>query len=325
MASTLTLLAAVVLAAPAPAPRPPEVDLQLRRLCEVLAGQLRTKDDEKKLAGPLYTLRIGVLGFVEDSDDARQGHVGPMLTDSLLTCLSSGQGLNVVEYERRDVLWREQQIRRVLGDRLAARTVESSTRVDLLAVGRISDAGPRFRISARVVDVSTGVVHATDTVSVEKEPLIDWIADILPPRRIEAAFRSVIPLSGWGQFYNDEYGKALISIGAQVGLFGGATGFFIAGWREEERYGHNQRATVGRRDTAKDYYRTGEILAALGAAVWLYGIIDAFLDGYTYDRRRAHRLSVGESRGESVGAEGDSPAAGRGSRGAPPSALRWEF
>jgi hypothetical protein len=155
-----------------------------------------------------------------------------------------------------------------------------------MVVGRVSDAGARFSVALRVLDVETGTVVTGASSSLPREDVVSRAA-VETRTPTEAAIRSAL-VPGWGQSYNGDATKAWVfgvsgytALATTLGLGAGAavTQATYDGLRPGPDLSVDQ---IGDKLVELRGLRDGLLIATAVAggatvAVWGGGIVDALL------------------------------------------------
>ena len=265
--------------APGPRSRSPDqpleetLDIRLRRFTDALAkgvGQLGSH--------PRY-LTIAVLPFGEHGERTAAHDLGVLLSYSVRAAMALDYGLPVVPPPAIREAMKKLPPGKALGPEEAQR-VGRAVHARGVIMGRISDSGDHFAISATVLAAGgsqTPVEHRLLRVEAAEMLGAADQARILRTRPGALWRSSLAP--GWGQFYNRDHLKGVVIIGAEASLLTAALVFQILGARAESRYDQDYRQTAGEGEKAEDCYVTRNILLSMAAGVWVYGALDAWMSG----------------------------------------------
>lgn len=155
-----------------------------------------------------------------------------------------------------------------------------------IVIGRVTDGGTQFLVSARVVSSESGQIVGAASASFPRDDVVAMAA-VETRTPLEAAVRSAVA-PGWGQAYNGQGEKALVF---GIAGYGGAavTGALaVSGLVAQSRYNdvaafeklapdQRAQAVVAARNTADALYLSTAIAGAVTVAVWSLGVADAFL------------------------------------------------
>jgi TolB-like protein len=242
-----------------------------------------------RLPGSSRYRRLAVLTFSEVGEESKKRHMGTIVTAEIATDLRRDNGLLLVERTKLNEVLGELKVQQMTAvDAGQAGKIGQLADAQALVIGSVADAGDRFLVNARIVATSSGETLAAESVSVPASGMVALASDAVVLRsKSGAALRSVVP--GLGQFYNHQDAKAWVFIGAQATLFGAALGFHLAGQSAYSQYqsqttrdqlgGSPSQAATDLYDTASARYTTRNWLLAAGAAVWVAGIVDAYISG----------------------------------------------
>jgi len=272
---------------------PRGLQARLRVLAEALAISL------KRLPGDHRDQRFAVLPFEAVGDETQQKSLGIVVADMLVTDLARDHRLPLVERAQLGTVMNElalQQSGAVADEQVLQ--VGKTAGARAVVVGRVSDAGEFFTVSARAVDAESGTVLAAEEAQLPKAELIAFSADAVVLRsRGGAAFRSTV-VPGWGQSYNGEPVQAAVVAGIVGGLAVGTVSTAGLGWYFEnqvyDRVGvdddgdgdgdktsaaEKSADAVEARTTANRFYTAAVILGGATVVAWGANIVEAWVTG----------------------------------------------
>jgi TolB-like protein len=248
----------------------------------------------KRLPGDHRDQRFAVLPFENAGAEASEKSLGLVVSDLVLTNLVRDHRLTLAERSRIGSVMDELALQQSGAvDDAQALQVGKLAAVRGVIVGRVSDAGEDFLVTARVVDVETGAVLTTAENRLPKAELIAFSADAVVLRsKSGAMFRSMV-LPGWGQSYNGDDAKAFVlgglTIGAGastvvVGGLGLYNAFFVYPTADRDVPQEKKSATVvAVRETADAQLLAAGILAGITAVSWAVTATDAWVSGVDVD------------------------------------------
>ncbi len=255
------------------------LDAQLRMLADQLAGGL------DRLEGEARYQRFAVLPFSEVGKTTSDKQLGTLVTSELSTLLRRDHDLLLVERE---------QISRIMDELALGQTgvvaAEHSIEVgrlsgaDALILGTVSEAGDSYLVNGRVVAAATGDVVLAEKVRLPAGDLIALSSEAVVLRSKSGAFFRSLLVPGWGQFYNREPIKGGIFTGAVALAVGAALAFHFRGQSLEDEYDKLDAGSAKfelKADQASDAYRTRNYIFIGVAALHVFNIIDAVLNGYS--------------------------------------------
>ncbi|MDP2343496.1 MAG: CsgG/HfaB family protein [Deltaproteobacteria bacterium] len=193
------------------------LDARIRALADGLAIPL------KRLAGDHRNQRFAVVPFENVGDEATQRSLGLVVSDLITTDLARDHRLGLVERGQIGKLFDELALQQsgAVDDAQVLKLGKLSGARGMV-IGRITDAGEDFMVSARAIDAETGSVLVATDVRLPKAELVAFSADAVVLRsRSGAMFRSVV-VPGWGQAYNDQTVKGYVA-GVVTGGLAAAT------------------------------------------------------------------------------------------------------
>lgn len=271
------------------------VDEGLSQLADRLAGALA------KIGGSTKKRRIAIMKFSETGDIATKNGMGNLASAELVTRFRRDHDMLVVERTRLDQVLKEFELGQLgVIDPKNAPKLGKMVDAEAIVLGSVADAGAEIKVYGQLVDVSTGVTLAADSVSLKAAGMITLASDAVVLRtKSGAVFRSLL-VPGWGQMYNRENVKGGVILGLVLTLGGGAVAMQVVNMFATADYnkagpGANFDSLAQRAETFA-IARTA-LLGAMGV-VWIYNIIDAYANGVTFDT--ATGTSVGGNSASSV-------------------------
>ena len=153
--------------------------------------------------------------------------------------------------------------------------------VDYLIAGAVADLGSRFLVAARLVEVQSGSILKSTSMELPASDFLSVSSRLVPVKRyaITAAFRSMM-LPGWGQFYNNKPTKGSILLGSEIVSTIGTIISYILYKQSKDAYERaNTRAiALQKYDEMDKYSKINWTCLGLMGAVWLYSVIDSYID-----------------------------------------------
>jgi TolB-like protein len=256
------------------------LDVQLRKLADVLAKRL----DE--LPGELRYQHVAVLPFEEIGSTTKDKKLGLLVASELTTLLARDHGLLLVERSQLTKVVDELALGQTgLTDPSKSAEVGKLAGAQDLVVGTVGEAGDRYVVDARVVEAETGKVTAAEQTSLPAADLVALSAEAVVLRsRTDAVYRSLI-LPGWGQFYNREPIKGAVVLGAEVVALALAGVFQLQASKAQTDYNNLPAGSDFASAADKvSTYRGRRNLALYGVlTIHLVNVLDAFISGKTFD------------------------------------------
>ena len=265
------------------------LDARMRVLAESLAVAL------KRLPGDHREQRFAVVPFENVSDEAQQKSLGLVVSDLVVTDLARDHRLPMIERSQLGAVMNELALQQSGAvDDAKALQVGKLAGARALVVGRVSDGGDVFVVSARAVDAETGAVIVAEDVKLPKAELVAFSANaVVLKSKSGAMFRSVV-LPGWGQSYNGEDAKGLVlgalTIGLGVstvvagglGVYNGFIDYPTAHLREPTKSlsaAEKGAYIEGLRTNAAAQLTAAAVLAGATAVAWVVTVTDAYVSG----------------------------------------------
>ncbi|MBD3418960.1 MAG: hypothetical protein GF398_02460 [Chitinivibrionales bacterium] len=98
---------------------------------------------------------------------------------------------------------------------------------DRIFTGTVASGFGKEVVSARLIEVKTGEVLASSTISLTSSELQNFVSDIAGDVKVTGAMLRSLLVPGLGQFYTRKPVQGVLALTAVAGL-GGATGYYIA-------------------------------------------------------------------------------------------------
>lgn len=250
--------------------------------------------------------RLAVLDFDVDGEEAKKKDLGKTTANLLAARLVSDHGIRLIERSRIEELKREViQNQSTDFDQATTTKIGGFLGAQALVLGSIAEAGADYIITARLVEVRTGVVLVAVDVRLQREGMIALADEAVEKKsRAGAIYRSLIP--GWGQFYNgrEHYAKGYtISSVCLASLATGVTMYVLAAEKmkttsdwdvgSKNYLKYCNLNTKRCQDEIKDIRSQSRLYnyVAIGAIstfglFYLWGIVDAAIYGRDYERVR---------------------------------------
>lgn len=224
--------------------------------------------------------RVAVPYFKELGGDTTEHNLGRLVSELIAAELTQRPPFVVVERERLDQVMKEHRLADLgVVDEATASKFGRVLGAESLVSGTVAEAGPSYVVTVRQVDVETGKVLVSGTVTFERAGLVALSSDAIEMKSASGAmFRSIL-LPGWGQFYNDEPAKGAIFMGLGLGSLATAGGFFAAAHSANSNYLAGTPDVVGDRVIANDRIRVTNALLVGYGVVWAVNVIDALISG----------------------------------------------
>jgi len=230
---------------------------------------------------------VAVFDFQNIGDDVEKMKIGETMADLLSEALVDMGKVKVIERRNINRIMEEIALGQT-GLVNEATAVEAGNIVgaEVIVTGSVSRVCNIFYVTARAVDVKTAEVVAGDSIRLPDELLISVAAQYYDLHRypMNAVLRSMI-FPGWGQLFNNEPGKAYLTMGAEAALLATALTFHIQADNKYDEYHENREGDVDARGDADDYLAMRNVTLGIAAGVWAYAMIDAYLQTRKYNRR----------------------------------------
>ncbi len=277
------------------------VEATIRRLSDALVTGYSA-------VAPARYKRWAVLDFKETTPLAKERAVGTLVAGELMAQLRQVHELMLVERSRLDKVLKEYELGQYgLINEKNAPKLGKFAGADAIILGTIGESGGKFVIYAQVIDVHTGTTVVAESIDMKAEGLISLSSDAIVLRsKAGAVYRSLL-LVGWGQFYNRQEQKAYTFIGIVGALVAGVVGTHVAGALTQAEYarlqpGGNFAELVARAESL--YLARNILLVGVGVA-WAYNVLDAYLNGVTFDSAVTTKAASGATiRGGPLGVFG---------------------
>ncbi len=260
--------------------QPKETDNQLKNQVFTMISNLREAFKTSKENDDFKLMSLAVLPFKASETDAQIQEIAFALGELFATNLSGEEGIILVERSRIDDVMKE--LKKVSQGEISvsgAAKLGKLVGASHVLLGTVVSVGANFQITVRIVDSETGVILKATDGDAPRKDFIAFSKDVVEEKNKSGAmFRSMV-IPGWGQNYNQQEIKGWIITGATLLTLGAAATYGIMGMNAEEAYQENKLNTVSQRDQGNQYYSISNRLLMVGGAIWLYGVIDAFIFG----------------------------------------------
>lgn len=263
------------------------IDAGLQTLTDKLATGLTALGGKK-------SKRIAVLQFTESGEIAKKNGMGNLVAAELTTRFRRDHQMVVVERSRLDQVLKEFEVGQMgLIDDKNAPKLGKMVDAEAIVIGSVADAGEAVNVYARVIDTVTGVTLVADSTSLRAANMITLANDAVVLRsKSGAVFRSAL-IPGWGQMYNRQDIKGYTILGIVGVLIGGSVTMQVLNMMAVNDYnkagpGANFDALANK---AENFAIARNVMLGTLGAVWIYNIVDAYVNGVTYDS--ALNTSVG--------------------------------
>ncbi len=259
---------------------------RVRVLADTLAISL------KRLPGDHRDQRFAVIPFEAVGAETKERSLDVVVADMLVTDLARDHRLPLVERAQLGTVMNELALQQSGAvDDTQALQVGKTAGARALIVGRVSDAGEFFTVSARALDAETGSVLAAEEAQLPKAELVAFSANAVVLRsRSGAAFRSLV-VPGWGQSYNGDGVQGIVIGGLVGGLAVGTVATAGIGWYFQNRVynlvGDDEKLTapektaaaVDARQQANRFYTAAAVLGGATIVAWGANVIEAWATG----------------------------------------------
>ncbi len=251
----------------------------LRKLAHYLA-----RGYKKKTPGWLFQ-RFAVLRFTEGGAKAKENELGLFVASQLITHLKSDQNFNLVERQQLKEVFSEVELGQMTGNISSDMTQKLLSNCDAqaLIMGSVVHSGGKYIVNSRIVSVKGALTVVAKTATLPDQQILSLAADSLVLKSREGALFRSLAVPGWGQIYNRQTIKGFSILGAVSASLAGGAAFHLLGKNAEEKYQQNLFDTVKYHDTAENHYWRRNIFLYLGAGLWLYNIVDAYVNGHEYE------------------------------------------
>jgi TolB-like protein len=279
------LATAQVVADDAPRPASAEsgsIEIAMRRLSDGLAAGFG------RLPGNQRYRRLAVLTFSEVGERVQKKKLGTIVTAEVATNLKRDHGLFLVERARLGEVLSEMKLQEMTSpDPAQSSRIGQMADAQAIVIGSVAEAGDRYLVTVRIIATQTGETLAAESTSVAEAGMTAIASDAVVLRsRGDAVMRSLL-FPGLGQNYNRQGAKALAFAGAEIALLGAAVAYHVSAtssWNDykavKQTGGGSPSAEATRLyDQASSRYTTRNWLLAGGAAVWVVGLVDAWVSG----------------------------------------------
>jgi TolB-like protein len=269
--------------APAPAPEPqtlcvPANDGSVSGVTAALATSVR--EAYSRLGRDTVFHRIAVPTFSETDGDVSKHHLGQVVAELMASELGKQPPFTVVERNHLDQVMKEYRLADLgVVDKHSAAQFGKILGAQSILSGSVSEAGPRYILNARLVDVETGQVLVAGSTEMQKAGLVALSTDAVVLRSKSGALFRTALIPGWGQFNNRNNLKGAAFLGAGLATAGTALGFYMASQSAATLYNQRTPDTVGYRDVANNRVRVANAALIGYGVVWLVGMLDAYISG----------------------------------------------
>ncbi|MGC8928276.1 MAG: FlgO family outer membrane protein [Myxococcota bacterium] len=263
-----------------------EIQIKLKSVAKNISKEL-----ERIKAGAI--VRVVVSNFSNNGELAKKKEIGTLVMGELMLNLARFNNIELIEREKLAKVLDEMKLVQLgFADEKTAAQVGRMLQAQVVIVGEVAEAGDKFVINARVVDVESAKVLYQEGFNSPMEGMIALSSESLVLRsKFDATYRSLI-LPGWGQFYNGDNVKGILFSVIEVGLFGTAIWMHLQGKSKEDDY-KKMDCTDAEQDCidkvqklksdGEDYYKMRNYFIYGGAAVWALNVVDAYLSGKDFD------------------------------------------
>jgi len=265
------------------------LDARMRVLAEGLALAL------KRLPGDHREQRFAVVPFENVGDEAQQKSLGLVVSDLVVTDLARDHRLPMIERSQLGAVMNELALQQSGAvDDAKALQVGKLAGARALVVGRVSDGGDVFVVSARAVDAETGAVIVAEDVKLPKAELVAFSANaVVLKSKSGAMFRSMV-LPGWGQSYNGDDAKGVVLgaltlglgvstvVAGGLGVYNGFIDYPTAHLRDPAKSlsaAEKGAYIEGIRTSADAQLTAAAVLAGATAVAWVVTAADAYVSG----------------------------------------------
>jgi TolB-like protein len=167
--------------------------------------------------------------------------------------------------------------------------------VDYLIAGAVADLGSRFLVAARMVEVISGSILKSTSMELPASDFLSVSSRLIPVKRyaITATFRSMI-LPGWGQFYNNKPTKGSILLGSEIVSVSGSIISYILYKQSKDAYerANTRDIALEKYDEMERYSKMNWTFLGFMGVVWLYSVIDSYIDARSEIKKFQARLNV---------------------------------
>lgn len=263
-----------------------EIQIKLKSVAKNISKEL-----ERLKGGAI--VRVVVSNFSNNGEIAKKKEIGTLVMGELMINLSKFNNIELIEREKLSKVLDEMKLVQLgFADEKTAAQIGKMLQAQVVIVGEVVEAGDKFVINSRIVDVETAKVLYQEGFNSPIEGMIALSSESLVLRsKLDAAYRSLI-LPGWGQFYNGEKIKGGIITLAEIGLFATATVMHLKGANKEDEYKKLDCTDQGNecidkvqklRSEGEDFYKMRNYFIYGGAAVWVLNVLDAYLSGKDFN------------------------------------------
>ncbi len=263
-----------------------EIQIKLKSVAKNMSKEL-----DRIKSGAI--VRVVVSNFSNNGELARKKEIGTLVMGEIMINLSKFNNIELIEREKLARVLDEMKLAQLgFADEKTAAQVGKMLQAQVVIVGEVTEAGDKFVINSRIVDVESAKVLYQEGFNSPVEGMIALSSESLVLRsKMDATYRSLI-LPGWGQFYNgDKVKGGLITI-LEVGIFSTAVVMHINGQRKEDEYKKTECADGSQecidkvsklKSEGEDFYKLRNYFIYGGAAIWALNVLDAYLSGKDFN------------------------------------------
>ena len=246
----------------------------------IVAAQIKHLKDQLLKDTQKVNINVAVLPFETTGGRSEARDLGEAAAILLNQVLTTEKGVTVVERSRLKEILEEVSLS-LTGLISEEIKVGELLKADYLIAGAVADLSARFLLAARLVEVKSGTVVSSSSIEIPAVHFMSVSQNLVQVKRypMTAAFRSMI-LPGWGQFYNEQPGKGTFVFGTELLLAAGTVSSYILYKQSKDAY---ERTT--QRDIASEKYNEMDKYSKINwcclglmGAVWLYSVIDSYLE-----------------------------------------------
>ncbi|MCX7958040.1 MAG: FlgO family outer membrane protein [Deltaproteobacteria bacterium] len=263
-----------------------EIQIKLKSVARNMSKEL-----ERIKGGAI--VRVVVSSFSNNGELAKKKEIGTLVMGELMINLSKFNNIELIEREKLAKILDEMKLAQLgFADEKTAAQVGKMLQAQVVIVGEVAEAGDKFVINSRIVDVESAKVLYQEGFNSPMEGMIALSSESLVLKsKLDATYRSLI-LPGWGQFYNGDKIKGVVFTVAEIGIFATAVSMHINGSRKEDEYKKTDCTDKGQdcldkvqklKSEGEDFYKLRNYFVYGGAAVWVLNVLDAYLSGKDFD------------------------------------------
>ncbi len=259
-----------------------------------------SKELERIKAGAI--VRVVVSRFSSNGELAKKKEIGTLVMGELMINLSKFNNIELIEREKLAKVLDEMKLVQLgFADEKTAAQVGKMLQAQVVIVGEVVEAGDKFVVNSRIVDVESAKVLYQEGFNSPMEGMIALSSESLVLKsKLDATYRSLI-FPGWGQFYNGDKIKGGVITFVEIGLFATAISMHVNGSRKEDEYKKIDCTDSGQdcidkvqrlKSEGEDFYKLRNYFIYGGAVVWALNVLDAYLSGKDFDSA----LKISENR-----------------------------